>query len=115
VINGTTVPPRWETTETVLLALASLAKHEPDEYVRMLGWRLPLTELTERLWNRALDDPTGTRDPAESYSCSLSISSVCWGSRAWWRSGDHDHAGGRGAALDPQRVGGRVRRRAGRA
>ena len=45
------------------------------------------------------------REPAKSYSCSPSISSVCWGSRAWWRSGDHDHAGGRGAALDPQRVG----------
>jgi hypothetical protein len=62
MLNGTTVPPRWETTETVFHALASLAKHEPHEHVSMFGWRLPLTELAERLWNRALDEPWRTGD-----------------------------------------------------
>lgn len=67
MLRGTTVPAHWETVETVLLVLCDLADINPDAETEWDGVDGSAHDHLERLWHRALDEPTTVyrraRDP----------------------------------------------------
>jgi hypothetical protein len=57
MLRGTTVPPRWETTEAVISALTAMAGWDPSDVVSFYGNKASLQSHVKRLWNNALNQP----------------------------------------------------------
>jgi hypothetical protein len=64
MLKGTTVPPRWETTEAVVGILTEMCGWDFGDPLKVHGRQMSLIAHVKRLWNEALNQP---RPLAESY------------------------------------------------